>query len=139
MAGEITLPIQECPDLICHTVVITVPDTVWDDGAVAAEGAFLFYCERDTVVDAAHFMCSVTDATGDITLNTGSTGVASAGSAISSVLTPAVAGTPQAFTMTETANLVPAGNWIGVEHDGDADSADIVSAVIQLRLRTRIR
>ena len=139
MAGESALPITECPDLIAHTVAITVPDSVWDDGAAVAEGAYLFYCERDTIVDAAHFICSVTDVSGDITLNTGATGVASAGTAISSALTPAVAGTPQAFTITETANLIPAGNWIGVEHDGDADSADIVSAIVQLRLRTRIR
>jgi len=140
MAGENTLPIQECPDLICHTISIPIPDGVWDDGGATSEGQFLFYCERDTIVDAAHFICNVTDASGDITLNTGSTGVASAGSAISSVLTPgATAGVPQAFTMTTTANQIPAGNWIGVEHDGDADSADLVGVMIQLRLRTRIR
>ena len=139
MAGETPLPIQECPDLYAHTVVIPIPDSVWDDGAAAAEGAFLFYAERDTIVDAAHFICNVTDASGDITLNTAATGVASAGSAISSTLTPGTAGTPQAFTITETANLIPAGNWIGVEHDGDADAADITGAMVQLRLRTCVR
>ena len=139
MAGENVLPIQECPDMICHTIVVPVPDSVWDNGAAAAEGAYLFYCERDTIVDAAHFLCNVTDASGDITLNTGSTGVASAGSAISSVLTPTAAGVVGTFTMTETANLIPAGNWIGVEHDGDADSEDMTGVMIQLRLRTRIR
>jgi len=139
MAGETPLPIQECPDLYAHTVVIPIPDSVWDDGAAAAEGAFLFYAERDTIVDAAHFICNVTDASGDITLNTASSGVASAGAAISSTLTPGTAGTPQAFTITETANLIPAGNWIGVEHDGDADAADITGAMVQLRLRTCVR
>jgi hypothetical protein len=139
MAGETVLPIQECPDLVAHTIVIPIPDSVWDDGAASAEGAFLFYAERDTVVDAAHFICNVTDASGDVTLNTAATGVASAGTAISSVLTPGTAGTPQAFTLTETANLIPAGNWIGVEHDGDADTADITGAMVQLRLRTIIR
>jgi len=41
--------------------------------------------------------------------------------------------------LTQTANLVPAGNWIGIEHDGDADTIDITGAMIQLRLRTVIR
>jgi len=144
MAGESVLPIQECPDLIAHTVVIPIPDSVFDDdgsgaSSTAAEGAFLFHCERDTIVDAAHFLCNVTDASGDLTLNTGSSGVAAAGSAISSVLTPPAAGVVGTFTLTETANLIPAGNWIGIEHDGDADSADLAGCMVQLRLRTRVR
>ena len=65
--------------------------------------------------------------------------MASAGSAISSTLTPTAAGVVGTFTLTETANLIPAGNWIGVEHDGDADSADLTGVMIQLRLRTRVR
>ena len=137
MAGETALPIQECPDLIAHTVTTTVPDTAFDN--TAYDGAFLFYCERDTVVDAAHFICSVTDASGKVTLNTGSTGLPGAGSAISSLLTPGTAGTPQAFTLTETANLIPAGNWIAVEVANDGDTADVVGAMVQLRLRTRVR
>tara|TARA_R100000458_G_scaffold37793_1_gene35251 strand:+ start:3626 stop:4060 length:435 start_codon:yes stop_codon:yes gene_type:complete len=144
MAGEVVLPIQECPDMICHTIVVPVPDSVWDDdgsgaSSTAAEGAFLFYCERDTIVDAAHFLCNTTDASGDITLNTASSGVAAAGTAISSALTPTAAGVVGTFTITETANLIPAGNWIGVEHDGDADSADLTGVMIQLRIRTRVR
>ena len=81
----------------------------------------------------------MTDASGDATLVTAATGLPGAGSAISSVLTPGTAGTPQAFTMTTTANLIPAGNWIGIDVDGDGDTADVVGAMIQLRLRTRIR
>ncbi len=137
MAGEVALPIQECPDMICHTVALNVPDTAFDD--TAYDGAFLFYCERDTIIDAAHFICAVTDTSGDVTLVTGATGLPGAGSAVSSVLTPGTAGTPQAFTITETANLIPAGNWIGLEIDNDADTADVVGAMVQLRLRTRIR
>ena len=133
MAGENVLPITECPDMISETFAFQF--SIAED----FQNTYLFYCERDTIVDAAHCICNVTDASGDITLNTASSGVASAGSAISSVLTPGAAGVPTAFTMTETANLIPAGNWIGVEHDGDADSADLVGVMIQLRLRTRIR
>ena len=137
MAGENVLPIQECPDMIAHTVVLNVPDAAFDN--TAYDGAYLFYCERDTIVDAAHFLCAVTDASGDATLTTAATGTPGAGSAISSVLTPGTAGTPQAFTLTETANLIPAGNWIAIEVDNDADTEDVVGAMIQLRLRTRIR
>lgn len=139
MAGEVVLPIQECPDLIAHTISIPIADAVFDDGAAAAEGVYLFYCERDTIVDGAHFLCNVTDASGDVTLNTGSSGLASAGSAITSALTPGAAGVVATFTMTETANLIPAGNWIGLEHDGDGDSADLAGCLVQIRLRTRVR
>lgn len=136
MAGEKVLPIEVAADLRAHTIVIPIPDSVFDDGTEAAEGAFLFYAERDTIVDAAHFICNVTDASGDVTLNTGSTGVASAGTAISDTITPNAAGVVKAFTLTETANLIPAGNWIGIEHDGDADSADLAGCMVQLRIRT---
>lgn len=136
MAGEKVLPIEVAADLRAHTIVIPIPDSVFDDGAAAAEGAFLFYAERDTIVDAAHFICNVTDSDGDITLNTGSSGVASEGTAISDTITPAAAGVAKAFTLTETANLIPAGNWIGIEHDGDADSEDLAGCMVQLRIRT---
>ena len=141
MAGEKVLPIEVAADLRAHTIVIPIPDSVFDDdgsgaSSTAAEGAFLFYAERDTIVDAAHFICNVTDASGDITLNTGSTGVAAAGTAISDTITPNAAGVVKAFTLTETANLIPAGNWIGIEHDGDDDSETLAGCMVQLRVRT---
>ena len=33
MAGETVLPIQECPDLVSHTVALNVPDAAFDDTA----------------------------------------------------------------------------------------------------------
>jgi len=139
MAGERVLPIDVCPDLRAHTIVINVPATAFDNNAY--DGAFLFYAERDTIIDAAHVICAVIDADGDLTLSTASGaasagGVPSAGTAISDTIVPAAAGVVKAFTLTETANLIPAGNWVAIEHANDGDSEDLLGVMVQLRVRT---
>lgn len=140
MAGERVLPIDVCPDLRAHTISINVPATAFDN--TAYDGAYLFYAERDTVIDAAHIICAVTDAApSEITLVTGSGaatagGVPSSGSAISAQTAAGAAGVAVAFSITETANLIPAGNWVALKIGNNTNSEDLVGVMVQLRVRT---
>lgn len=133
MAGEIALPIQECPDLIAHTIVVPLGTT----GGVTVDNQYLFYAERDTIVDDARLICGVADADATIKLTTAATGTVAAGTDLTSALAMSTtAGTPAQFTLTTTANQIPAGNWIGMEITGTSTGSE---CMIQLRLRTRIR
>tara|TARA_Y100001938_G_scaffold67605_2_gene93788 strand:- start:1105 stop:1506 length:402 start_codon:yes stop_codon:yes gene_type:complete len=133
MAGEVVLPIQECPDMICHTVTVCLSAT----GGDVVDDHYVFYCERDTIVDAATVMFVTNDADATLKLTTAATGTIASGTDMTSALAiSGTAGTPVHFTMTETANLVPAGNWIGLEITNTSTAEQVT---VQMRVRTRVR
>ena len=133
MAGEVALPITECPDTIAHTICVPLGST----GGVTVDNQYIFYAERDTIVDDARLICGVADADATMKLTTAATGTVADGTDLTSALAMSgTAGTPVQFTLTTTANLIPAGNWIGVEITGTSTASE---CMVQLRLRSRIR
>jgi hypothetical protein len=132
MAGEIALPIQESPDLLT-TIVVPCGST----GGVVVDNQFLFYAEKDTVIDAAWCVFGVNDSDATLKLTTAATGAIASGTDLTSALAiDGTAGTPVQFTITETANLIPAGSWVGMEITGTSTASEMV---IQLRIRQKIR
>jgi hypothetical protein len=132
MAGETSLPIQETPDH-WQTIVVSCSGT----GGDFVDDQYLFYAERDTVVDAAHAIWGTADADATLKLTTAASGTVADGTDMTSALAMSgSAGTPAAFTITETANLVPAGNWVGIEITGTSTAEEVT---VQLRIRTTIR
>ena len=135
MAGEIALPIQECPDLICHIMTKT-----FDGGTATDNTGPWFYCERDTIIDAAFAVSE--DADADLTFMlvkaASGTAVGSGTDILSAVMAVTVADTTVTGTLDETENLVPAGSWVHIEVAGTADTAAAV-ATVQVRIRTRVR
>tara|TARA_R100000234_G_scaffold14294_1_gene7883 strand:- start:12170 stop:12574 length:405 start_codon:yes stop_codon:yes gene_type:complete len=133
MAGEQTLPIQECPDVICETHT-----RIFADGTTTDNTGAWFYCERDTIVDAA-FAVSI-DADSDLTFTLkhapSGTAVGSA-TAITNAMGVTTADTTVTGTIDTDNNLVPAGSWIHIVVAGTADAAAHVCSV-QMRIRTRI-
>lgn len=144
MATTSRLPIQEAPDLrnTPISLILSVDDTATD------AGLYFFYCEKDTVVDHCRVTWSSQDASSpaSITLmNAGAAGIASA-TALSNTLAVQAIGTINTgvdLTLTDTDNVIPAGNWIAIDIvDGDSSSAGqgYPSAYlgVYLRLRTII-
>lgn len=140
MAGENVLPVSLYPDEF-HTVTAVIDQ-------MATYDSYLYYAERDTVLDAAFFVCSVdTGATNaieivkcvsDATLTGEDMQLPGAGQGITNNLDidDSPAGNIYTFTVDTAHNLVPAGYSIAI----DATSLDdIKGAVIQLRLRTRLK
>jgi hypothetical protein len=137
MAGETVLPIQECPDLICSYITKS-----WGTSDNTLEDRIMFYCERDTIVDSFHAGCNQADTGAAVVLTAApvaddNTITFGSAVAISSSVSIATGDTLNAGTMTETANLVPAGYIIYI----DATNLDDANADIhvQMRIRTRIR
>ncbi len=132
MAGESVLPIQESPDLL-STIVVPCGST----GGVVVDDQFLFYAEKDTVIDAAWCIFGVNDADATLKLTTAASGAIASGTDLTSALAiSGTAGTPVEFTITETANLIPSGSWVGMEITGTSTASEMV---IQLRIRQKIR
>ena len=132
MAGEVVLPIQEVPDSF-QTVAMQLSGT----GGDFVDNQYLFYAERDTIIDAAHAIWATNDADATLMLTTAATGTVADGTNLTSALAMSgTAGTPAAFTITETANLIPAGNWVGIEITGTSTAEEVM---VQVRFRTRVR
>ena len=132
MAGEQTLPIQECPDTISETVSVVLAQT----GGDFVDNQYIFYAERDVVLDAAFCIFGTNDGDATLKLTTGSSGAVASGTDMTSALDiDGTAGTPVAITITTTANIIPAGNWIGVEITNTSTAEEVM---VQLRLRSRV-
>jgi|TARA_R100000482_G_scaffold124912_1_gene79832 hypothetical protein len=143
--GETILPASECPDFFQYVSVTLGADTVDTTGTL---DAYIMYCDRDTVVDAAFISFTTVDASNDATFQlqyvpsglqdtAGVTpvGPEGSGTAITSTTTSgATADASISFTMTESANVVPAGNRIALKVAG---TSDIEGVNITLRIRTR--
>tara|TARA_Y100000310_G_scaffold282083_1_gene303072 strand:- start:4693 stop:5100 length:408 start_codon:yes stop_codon:yes gene_type:complete len=135
MAGENALPISECPDSICSVMCKT-----FDAGTTTDNTGPWFYCERDTIIDAAFAVSNDADAdlTFDVKHAPSGTAVASATSVLSAVMAVTTADTTVTGSLTTTTNLVPAGSWVFIVVAGTADDTTAVASV-QVRCRTRIR
>ena len=135
MAGEAPLPIQECPDLVCHYVSVLAQG---DGSGNVSNDQLLFYCERDTIVEAAWIRAEEGDADASYQLKASASGTAAgSGTAISDALVALVSATTKEWTMTTTANIVPAGSLVCLDIATAASTAFRTN--ITLRIRTRIR
>lgn len=131
MAGESLLPVRETPDYIGSTVSVYINDI----SVVATTKLPFLYCERDTIVDAA--FCWWFDATASpsyLALEQED------GTNITDQIDTRPGVNPvqivYPFTIVETENLVPAGNFIMIETT-DVEDSDYM--IIQMRIRTRVR
>lgn len=143
--GEKTIDVSQYPDAFQYVSVTLGADTVDTTGTL---DAYVMYCDRDTVVDAAFLSFTTVDASNDATFQlqyvpsglqdtAGVTPVGPEGSGTaitSSTTSGATADASIAFTITETANVVPAGNRIALLVGG---TSDIEGVNITLRIRTR--
>tara|TARA_S200002703_G_scaffold107923_2_gene93772 strand:- start:331 stop:777 length:447 start_codon:yes stop_codon:yes gene_type:complete len=143
--GENILDVTQYPDAFQYVSVTLGADTVDTTGTL---DAYVMYCDRDTVVDAAFLSFTTVDGSNDATFQlqyvpsglqdtAGVTpvGPEGSGTAITSTTTSgATADASIAFTITETANVVPAGNRIALKV---ANTSDIEGVNITLRIRTR--
>jgi|9_EtaG_2_1085328.scaffolds.fasta_scaffold05736_2 hypothetical protein len=131
MPGELPLPVSTFPDVLQY---ISVNLGQNGSGVVAADQP-IFHCERDTVVDAAFIRCATADGDATITLKHFTTGNVTDGTAFSSAAAlSATAGTVIPVTITDTANVIPAGDAIGVDVGGTSTA---VGVNVTLRIRTK--
>jgi len=138
MAGETVLPSQESPDVFQYISVTLKADT---EDLTGTLDSYIMYCEKDTIVDAAWFSITTVDASNDATFTlqyvASGTGPEGSGTAFTNAATSgATADATVAWTITETANLVPAGNRIALKVAG---TSDVEGINVTMRIRTRIR
>ena len=138
MAGETVLPTQEFPDVFQYVSVTLKADT---EDVTGTLDSYVMYCEKDTVVDAAYFSITTVDASNDATYQlqacASGTGPEASGTAFTNAATSgATADATIAWTITETANIVPAGSRICLKVAG---TSDVEGMNITLRIRTRVR
>lgn len=140
MAGAPIIAADALPDF--HQ---TVSITASQSGGKFSVDQILFYAEREMVLESAFITYRQNGTTSDqvtVVLKTGTGTSVSGGSAVSSsaVLDKgSVADLVTEISVLTTANIIPAGNWIGVDFtDSDGSSNDISNATFHLRYRTRI-
>ena len=144
--GEKTIDVSQYPDAFQYVSVTLGADTVDTTDTL---DAYIMYCDRDTVVDAAFLSFTTVDGSNDATFQlqyvpsglqdtVGDTPLgpeSDSGTAITSTTTSGTtADASVAFTITETANVVPAGNRIALKVAG---TSDIEGVNVTLRIRTR--
>lgn len=136
MPGENPLPIDVAVD---HQQDIVCSFNI----ASSLSDAFVYFCERETVVDFACIGVDVGDADAAFTLKhcavaaDGSITAADSGTAFTDALTFATGDAPEKkeFTMITTQNVIPANSYIAIS----ASAASTGSGVLQLRIRTKRR
>lgn len=137
MAGSPTLTEKSFPDVFQYVSVTLGADTVDTTGTL---DAYIMYCESDTVVDAAFMSFTTVDTSNDATFALQAvpqgTGPEGSGTAFTnSPTTGATADSTVTFTITETANIIPAGSRIALKVSG---TSNVEGVNITLRIRTRI-
>ena len=125
------------PDVFQYVSVTLSGDT---EDLTQAKSSYIMYCEVDTVVDAAYLTFSDIDGSNDATFRLDSlaagTPPVTGGTAITdAVKTGATNASTTTWTVDETANIVPAGNRIGLKVTGTSTAEGIN---VTLRIRTRI-
>ena len=125
------------PDVFQYVSVTLKSDT---EDTTATLDAYIMYCEVDTVVDAAFMSFTTVDGSNDATYTLQAvpqgTGPEGSGTAFTnSPTTGATADSTVTFTITETANIIPAGSRIALKVAG---TSDVEGVNITLRIRTRI-
>ena len=139
MAGVKVLPVEECPDVICQYVSVTLSTDAVD--TELTHDAYIMYCEQDTIVDAAFMSFTTVDGGNNATYTlqavAAGTGPEGSGTAFTNSPTSgATADSTITFTITETANIIPAGSRIALKVADNA--SDIEGVNITLRIRTRL-
>lgn len=144
--GENILDVTQYPDAFQYVSVTLSTDTV---DVERTHDAYIMYCDRTIIVDAAFISFTSRDTSNNATYQlqyvpsglqdtAGVTpiGPEGAGTAFSdAVFTGSTNDASVEFTITETANVIPAGNRIAVLIDGAASDTEGVN--ITLRIRTR--
>lgn len=136
MPGENPLPIDVAVD---HQQDVIASLNIVSE----LEDSFIYFCERETVVDFACIGVDVGDADAAFTLKhcavaaDGSITAADSGTAFTDALTFATGDAPEKkeFTMITTQNVIPANSYIAIS----ASAASTGSGVLQLRIRTKRR
>ena len=137
MPGENPLPIDCQVDFQQDIVAMFNIGTTLTD-------AYVYFCERETVVDFACVAATVGDTDCNFTLRhcavaaDGSITAVDSGTAFTNelaVFESADVPNKQEFTITPTANVIPANSYIALSGDAASSSA----GVLQLRLRTKRR
>jgi hypothetical protein len=135
MAGDKILPIQEAPD-VSENITLMFNDLTASEFVSNAE-FFLYYAEKDTVIEECFVMYETVDTNADLTLKIKS------GNNIATVLAddggsdiwqagPAV----YKFTMDTEENIVPAGETLVMRF---AAAASFDYLCIQMRVRRKLR
>tara|TARA_R100001510_G_C7650572_1_gene208101 strand:- start:1827 stop:2237 length:411 start_codon:yes stop_codon:yes gene_type:complete len=136
MPGENPLPIDVQVDFQQDVIASLNISTELED-------AFIYFCERETVVDFACIGADIGDVDATFTLKhcavaaDGSITAADSGTAFTDALAFATTDVPEKkeFTMITTQNVIPANSYIALS----ASAASSASGVLQLRLRTKRR
>lgn len=132
MAGSIPVDVTNYPDDF-QTLVKHFPS-----GTTSDSNGPLFYCERDTVIDAAFAASEDADANLTFTIKHAPSGtVVASATAITNAMAVTDADTIVTGTIDTTTNFVPAGSIVHVVVGGAADDTSAHSFV-QVRFRTRI-
>ncbi len=132
MAGSIPVEVSQYPDDF-QTLVKHFPS-----GTTSDNTGPLFYCERDTVIDAA--FASSEDADSDLTFtikHAPSETVVGSATAITDAMAVTVADKIVTGVINTDTNFVPAGSIVHVVVGGAADGT-AESSMVQVRYRTRI-
>lgn len=137
MPGENPLPIDVAVD---HQQDIVAMFNI----ATSLDDAYVYFCERETVVDFACISATVADTDCNFSLRhcavaaDGSLTAVDSGVAFTNELAVFVSSdipNKQEFTITPTANVIPANSYIALSGDAASSSA----GVLQLRIRTKRR
>jgi hypothetical protein len=137
MPGENPLPVDSQVD---HQQDIVTMFNI----TTSLADAYVYFCERETVVDFACIAATIGDVDCNFTLRhcavaaDGSITAVDSGTAFSSALAEFGTGDvpeKKEFTITPTANVIPANSYIALS--GDAASG--AAGALQLRIRTKRR
>ena len=133
MAGENTIDVSQYPD---HFQILTKS---FPGGTATDNTGPWFYCERDTVIDAAFAISEDADANLTFTLKHAPSGtVVGSATAITNAMAVTAADTVVTGTIDTANNLVPADSIVHVVVAGTADGAG-EAASVQCRFRTRLK
>lgn len=132
MAGTNTVDVSQYPD---HFQILTKH---FPSGSTSDANGPFFYCERDTVIDAAFAASEDADANLTFTVKHAPSGtVVGSATAITNAMAVTAADTIVTGTIDTANNFVPAGSIVHVVVGGTADDTSAHSFV-QVRFRTRI-
>ena len=133
MAGVSTIDASLYPD---HFQILTKH---FPSGTTSDNNGPFFYCERDTVIDAAFAASEDADADLTFTIKHAPSGtVVASATAITNAMAVTAADTIVEGTIDTANNLVPAGSIVHIVVGGTADGAAMAS-MVQCRFRTRVK
>ena len=132
MAGSPTVPIENCP------VVYGQQSFLIYEANFAETGYHLMKCEQETVIDSFFFCANVAEA-GALTcqlVSFASGTDPNSGTAMTSNVAAITADTEAEGAPILTANVVPAGSWIGLKFE-DSGTEQIDYMALTIRFHTK--